>query len=125
MNLNQITIPVSNVERSIAFYEKLGLRLIVKDLPHYARFECTDGDTTFSLHQMDTPVVNSNVWIYFEVEDLDKRISELITQGFQFEELPNNKSWLWRESRLRDLDNHLIIIYHAGDNRKSPPWRIN
>lgn len=35
-----------DVEKSIAFYEKLGLRLIVKHLPHYARFECTEGSNT-------------------------------------------------------------------------------
>ncbi len=36
MNLNQITISVSDVERSIQFYQGLGLRLIVKALPRYA-----------------------------------------------------------------------------------------
>ncbi|MBA3284220.1 MAG: VOC family protein [Nitrosopumilus sp.] len=29
MNLNQVCVPVDDVERSIDFYEKLGLRLIV------------------------------------------------------------------------------------------------
>ena len=50
MNLNQITVPSLNVEKSIAFYEKLGLKLIVKSLPNYARFECPDGNSTFSIH---------------------------------------------------------------------------
>lgn len=50
LNLNQVTVLVKNVEQSTAFYEKLGLKLIVKALPHYARFECVSGDTTFSLH---------------------------------------------------------------------------
>ena len=36
MNLNQVTVPVTNVEHAIVFYEKLGLKLIVKALPHYA-----------------------------------------------------------------------------------------
>jgi hypothetical protein len=40
MNLNQGTVPVSNVENSIEFYEKLGLKVIVKALPDYARLEC-------------------------------------------------------------------------------------
>lgn len=29
MNLNQVTVPVTNLERAIAFYQKLGLQLIV------------------------------------------------------------------------------------------------
>ena len=44
MNLNQVTIQVSDVEKSISFYEKLGLTLIVKDLPNYARFVCPTGN---------------------------------------------------------------------------------
>lgn len=124
MNLNQVTVLVGDVERSIAFYEKLGLKLIVRSLPHYARLECPDGDVTFSLHQCNESQKKNNVWIYFEVKDLDNYVQELINKGFVFEELPNDKSWLWRESRLKDPDNNQLIIYYAGDKRKDPPWRI-
>ena len=124
MNLNQITVPVINVEKSINFYEALGLKLIVKSLPDYARFLCLDGNSTFSLHRVDNLPNGEGIWIYFEVQDLDSYVRGLIEIGFQFEELPNNKPWLWRESRLKDLDNNQIIIYFAGDNRINPPWRI-
>ncbi len=125
MNLNQVTIAVSNVEKSMAFYEALGLRLIVKSLPQYARFECPDGDATFSVHQTNTANVESNVWIYFEVNNLDEYVQQIIDKGIQFEELPNDKPWLWREARLKDSNNNQIILYSAGDKRKNPPWRIN
>jgi catechol 2,3-dioxygenase-like lactoylglutathione lyase family enzyme len=125
MNLNQLTISVSHIERSIAFYEKLGLRLIVKALPHYARFECMEGDSTFSLHKVDKPAEDNGVWIYFEVYELDKYVDELIDRGIVFDELPNDKRWLWREARLKDPDNNKLILYFAGDNRKNPPWRIS
>jgi catechol 2,3-dioxygenase-like lactoylglutathione lyase family enzyme len=124
MNLNQITIPVRNVEKSIDFYEKMGFRLIVKSLPSYARFECVDGDSTFSLHQSENTTNNSGTWIYFEDENLDNKVTELIQRGYVFEELPNDKSWLWREARLKDLDSNQLIIYYAGKNRKNPPWKI-
>lgn len=125
MNLNQITISVIDVEKSITFYETLGLHLIVKSLPHYARFQCLKGNSTFSLHQVDEMKSTNNIWIYFEVENVDEEVNILQQKGFEFEELPNDKPWLWRESRLKDLDNNQIIIYHAGDNRLNPPWRIN
>jgi catechol 2,3-dioxygenase-like lactoylglutathione lyase family enzyme len=70
MNLNQITIPVLNVEKSIAFYQQLGLTLIVQSLPHYARFVCTNG-ATFSLHQVNELPKGEGAWIYFEIENLD------------------------------------------------------
>jgi len=124
MDLNQITIPVNNIEKSIAFYENLGLRLIVKSLPHYARFETKTGNSTFSLHQTDHPKNNDGIWIYFEVENLDETVEQLMQKGFEFEELPNDKRWLWREARLKDLDNNQLILYYAGENRKNPPWKI-
>ncbi len=124
MNLNQITVPVVNIEESIDFYEKLGLRLIVKSLPDYARFECIEGDATFSLHQVDNRQNAEGIWVYFEVQNIDDYVNTLIDKGIVFEELPIDKEWLWRESRLKDPDNNQLIIYFAGDNRKNPPWRI-
>lgn len=124
MNLNQVTVLVSDVERSIIFYEKLGLRLIVKALPDYARFECPEGSSTFSLHQADGPTGASGPCIYFEVHDLDGTVKKLTDQGIFFEELPHDKPWLWREARLKDPDNNQLILYFAGKNRKDPPWKL-
>ena len=124
LNLNQLTIRVADVEKAITFYEQLGLKLIVKSIPHYARFECVSGETTFSLHQSDNQNCSDETWIYFETDNLDKDVQELIRLGIDFEELPNNKPWLWREARFKDLDNNQLILYFAGDNRKNPPWRI-
>ncbi|MFT3680950.1 MAG: VOC family protein [Ferruginibacter sp.] len=124
MNLNQVTVPSFDVERSIQFYEKLGLKLIVRSLPHYARFECPEGKATFSVHLVDKlPEVNG-IWTYFEVEDLDNHIRNLVQNGIVFEEMPNDKPWLWREARLKDPDNNQIILYHAGQNRLDPPWKL-
>jgi len=124
MNLNQITVPVIDVEKAIAFYVNLGLNLIVKSLPQYARFECPKGASTFSLHQVSDLPKGEGIWIYFEVENLDDYVNSLIAKGVVFEELPNDKPWLWREARLKDLDNNQIIIYFAESNRTNPPWRI-
>jgi catechol 2,3-dioxygenase-like lactoylglutathione lyase family enzyme len=55
MNLNQVTAPSTDIRRSIDFYQRLGLVLIVEELPSYARFECPEGDATFSLHQTSQP----------------------------------------------------------------------
>jgi len=65
MNLNQITIPSLDLTKSIPFYEKLGLKLIVKSLPHYARFECPDGSSTFSIHKTENLPVGEGVYVYF------------------------------------------------------------
>jgi catechol 2,3-dioxygenase-like lactoylglutathione lyase family enzyme len=124
MNLNQITIPVLDVAASIIFYETLGLELIVVDLPHYARFVCPDGNATFSLHQVTELPKGEGVWVYFEDDNLDETVEKLIEKGIVFEEMPTDKDWLWREARLKDLDDNQIILYFAGKNRLNPPWRL-
>jgi catechol 2,3-dioxygenase-like lactoylglutathione lyase family enzyme len=124
MNLNQVTVPVPDIEKAIEFYENLGLKLIVKALPDYARFECRNGTSTFSLHRSDSKLADDGIWVYFEVEDLDNYVNDLISKGITFDEMPNDKPWLWREARLKDPGDNQLILYFAGDNRKDPPWRI-
>lgn len=124
MNLNQVTVPSLDLAKSVAFYEKLGLRLIVKALPNYARFECPEGDATFSIHHVDELPKGAGIMVYFECQQLDAFVEELADKGVEFDEMPNDKRWIWREARLKDPDQNLIVLYYAGKNRKNPPWRI-
>lgn len=122
MNLNQVTVPALNVAASVAFYRRLGLVQIV-NTPHYARFECPEGDSTFSVHLAEH-VAEPGVVAYFEVEDLDQRCRELADEGIGFDQEPRDEPWLWREARLRDPSGNVICLYWAGGNRRNPPWRI-
>ena len=122
MRLNQITISVSDIKRSQAFYRSLGLRLIV-DSPHYNRFVCPDGDTTLSTHIADEVIPGTTV-IYFECDNLDTTVAELSAQGITFEQPPTDQRWLWREAYLRDPDGHRVCLFYAGENRLNPPWRV-
>lgn len=125
MNLNQITVPVTSLATSISFYQSLGLTLIVRSDPYYARFICSAGDSTFSLHQVDNPTTGKNgIWVYFEVEDVDKTVAELDAKGVKIEAMPEDKRWLWREARIKDPDGNVIIVYRAAKMRKDPPWRL-
>lgn len=124
MNLNQITIPSLNVEKATQFYKTLGLNLIVNALPRYVRFECPDGDSTFSIHKVESLPKGEGIILYFEVENLEETVLNLIEKGITFNSEILEQTWLWKEARLEDLDRNKIIIYHAGKNRKNPPWRI-
>ncbi|MBN4084939.1 VOC family protein [Flavobacteriaceae bacterium AH-315-B10] len=124
MNLNQITITSLDVEKATQFYKTLGLRLIVETFPNYVRFECPDGDSTFSIHKVDELPKGNGITIYFEDDNLDELVSNLKEKGITFTSNPEDKSWLWREAHLQDLDGNHIILYHAGTNRKNPPWRL-
>ena len=124
MNLNHVTVPCDDLEASIAFYRKLGLRLIVVDPPRYARFECPAGDATFSLHRVDHAPNGNGVVVYFEVEDLDGRVRVLGAAGVVFESSPHDQPWLWREAYLSDPAGNRLCLYDAGKNRRNPPWRL-
>lgn len=124
MNLNQVTVPSLDLMESVPFYEKLGLKLIVKALPHYARFECPDGHSTFSIHRVDKLPIGEGIYVYFECENLDEQVEQIKKQGISFDQEPTDQSWLWREARLKDLDGNQLILFYAGDNRLNPPWRI-
>lgn len=124
MNLNQVTVPSLDLTKSIPFYQKLGLKLIVKALPHYARFECPVGNSTFSVHYTESLPKGEGIYVYFECENIDEYVRELIDKGVEFDELPNDKNWLWREARLKDLDGNQLILFYGGENRLNPSWRI-
>ncbi|MCW8876719.1 MAG: VOC family protein [Kangiellaceae bacterium] len=122
MNLNQVTVPVNNMEQAVSFYNQIGLTLIV-DTPHYARFECPIGDSTLSLSLDDSPYT-SNTTIYFEYEELDKWVQSLQDKGIEFLTLSADKPYLWREATLADPSGNKIKLYWAGENRKNPPWKV-
>jgi len=123
MDLNQVTLEASNFEQSLAFYKMLGLKLIVSSEGRYARFELPSGSSTLSLHQADQPSVG-NLLLYFEVDDVDAQYTKLLEAGIKFDSPPSDKSWRWREARFCDPAGNKLCLYHAGLDRRFPPWRL-
>ncbi|MBZ2162321.1 VOC family protein [Alteromonas stellipolaris] len=122
MELNQVTLPVSNMDDAVGFYLKLGFTQIV-DTPHYARFSCPDGNATFSL-SLENEVFENNSVIYFEHEHLDELYQNLSQKGIQFLQSPIEQSYLWKEAILKDPSGNKIKLYWAGENRLNPPWKV-
>lgn len=122
MRLNQVTLALSDLDRSIDFYRRLGLEQIVA-ADGYARFNCPDGDSTLSLERVEK-VPPSATTVYLECEDLDATFAVLERAGLAFEHAPVDQPWLWREAHLCDPDGNRLCLFHAGENRLSPPWRL-
>jgi predicted enzyme related to lactoylglutathione lyase len=123
MRLNQVTLPATDVGASAGFYRRLGLVQIVDALPDYARFECPEGDSTVTIHRVEEPPTGPGVVVYLECEDLDSAVSALKAKGVRFDSDPRDQPWLWREAYLHDPAGNLICLFHAGRNRRYPPWR--
>lgn len=73
---------------------------------------------------MDSRGDASEVVIYFEVDDVDATVNKLKDAGLKFDSEPTDQEWLWREAYLKDPSGNSLCIYHAGQNRRYPPWRI-
>lgn len=123
MDLNQVTIAVTDFDESVGFYQRIGLKLIVSARGEYARFEAPTGSSTFSLHLAEEGRPGQTM-LYFEVEDVDRRYVELTALGVAFDHPPQDQSWRWREARFRDPSGNPLCLYHAGPDRRFPPWRL-
>lgn len=121
-SLNQVTVGCRDYAASVDFYKALGLSQIVDSPANgYARFEVPNG-VTFSIHQSDDFATSTVV--YFESKRLDAWVTELSSQGYVFEHMPQEQSWGWREARLLDPAGNMVCLYSAGENRRYPAWRI-
>ncbi len=124
MDLNQVTVPCDDLDASVDFYRRLGLRLIVHDPPDYARFACPVGSATFSVHRVPHGPLERGGVVYFELDDLDGAVRRLEAEGLRFDAPPRDQPWLWREAHLRDPAGNRICLFRGGANRLDPPWRL-
>tara|TARA_Y100000780_G_scaffold221598_1_gene230009 strand:+ start:251 stop:643 length:393 start_codon:yes stop_codon:yes gene_type:complete len=122
MQLNQVTLPVNNMIEAVKFYRTLGFTQIV-DTPHYARFSCPEGDSTFSL-SLESEFFENHSVIYFENDNLEQLCQQLIKKGIVFEQQPTEQRYLWKEAILKDPSGNKIKLYKAGENRLNPPWKV-
>lgn len=123
MRLNQVTVPSVDLHRSLAFYQLLGLKLIVDSLPDYNRFQCPEGGSTFSVHRVDRVPKGEGIYVYFQTEELDRFSAILRSEDIEFSG-PKDQTWLWRKLRVKDPDGNAIILFTAGENRLTPPWKV-
>jgi hydroxymethylpyrimidine/phosphomethylpyrimidine kinase len=121
-SLNHVTVCCRDYRSSVDFYKALGLQQIV-DSPSngYARFEVANG-VTFSIHARED--FSASTVVYFESKRLDAWVTELVSQGYAFEHMPQDEEWGWREARLLDPSGNMVCLYSAGENRRYPAWRI-
>lgn len=125
MRLNHVTLRVSDLDRSVAFYKLLGFKQLVA-ADGYARFLCPEGDSTLSIESRGEPprAMGEAITVHFESDRLEALVDELKERGVVFEQGPTDQRYLWREAVLRDPDGHRLFLYHAGVNRLDPPWRL-
>ena len=127
MRLNHITLIVTDLERSKAFYSALGLVQLVDTPPRYARFTMPEGDSTLSV-EVDAAVsaTPGAAQVFFECADVDAAYAAARANGLAFYQEPTDMFYLWREARLRDPDGHDIRLYTQNQPNVplDPAWKI-
>ncbi|QKR98920.1 bifunctional hydroxymethylpyrimidine kinase/phosphomethylpyrimidine kinase [Sphingomonas sp. CL5.1] len=117
---NQITLPATDHAASFAFYRALGLTPIVDSDGRYARFESAGG-VTLSIEA--AAEIGGRPLVFIEVADLDAAVAAARARGIAVAD-PLDRPWGWREARLADPAGNALCLYHAGENRRFPPWRL-
>jgi hydroxymethylpyrimidine/phosphomethylpyrimidine kinase len=122
--LNQLTLPASDYEASLAFYRLLGCRQIVASPPRYARFEAPGG-MTLSIEVREPADPPSTTEHFFQCADVDAEVERLCAAGVKFDIMPEDRDYLWRVAETRDPHGNRIRLYSTGEIRRFPPWRID
>ena len=112
--IGQLAIPVSDLERALAFYkDTLGLRFLFQAPPGLAFLDCGGVRLMLARNQEGEPPAPAGV-IYYRVADLDAAYRTLGERGVTFvgqphliARLPDHELWM---VFLRDPDEHLLAL---------------
>jgi catechol 2,3-dioxygenase-like lactoylglutathione lyase family enzyme len=110
----QVALPVTNLERAIAFYrDQLGLNLLFQ-VPNLAFFDC--GGVRLMLDASPAPAEHRGSIIYFKVPDANIAHDGLVAAGVIFErdpqlvaKMPESGTEVWM-AFFRDPDRNLLAI---------------
>ena len=112
--IGQIAVPVSDIDRAIAFYrDTLGMRFIFQAPPGLGFFDCAGVRL-----MLDAPAKaqaeNYSSVIYYKVTDLQVAFEALSARGVLFEarphliaRLPDHELWM---AFFRDPDGNLLAL---------------
>lgn len=112
--IGQIAVPISDLDRAIAFYrDVLGMRFLFKAPPGLGFFDCNGVRLLLDVPAKENPVNYSSI-IYYKVSDLRAAFETLSERGVAFEEkpqlvakMPDHELWM---AFFRDPDSNLLAL---------------
>lgn len=111
--IGQIAVPVTDIERAIAFYrDVLGMRFLFSAPPGLGFFDCAG--VRLMLDAPAAEQAGQGSVIYYSVDDLDAAFEALSGRGVVFEakphliaKMPDHELWM---AFLRDPDGNLLAM---------------
>lgn len=108
--IGQIAVPVSDLERAVAFYrDTLGMRFLFQAPPGLAFFDCGGIRLLLDVPAAQQPKRYSSI-IYYRVEDIDAAYEELVQRGVAFTEAPG------LVARMADHELWMAFFYDPDQN---------
>jgi len=113
--IGQIAVPVSDIERAIAFYrDVLGMRFLFQATPPGLGFFDLDGVRLMLDAPAKSQAQHFSSVIYYKVADLEAAFTTLSTRGVQFEtkphllaKMPDHELWM---AFFRDPDDNVLAL---------------
>lgn len=110
--IGQIAIPVTNLERAVAFYrDSLGLKFLFQ-VPNLAFFDC--GGVRLMLDNPEDSSERRSSVIYFKANQIEEAYQTLSSRGVAFEgkphliaRMPDHELWM---AFFRDPDHNLHAL---------------
>jgi catechol 2,3-dioxygenase-like lactoylglutathione lyase family enzyme len=110
--LGQIAMPVTNIDRAVAFYrDQLGLKLLFQ-LPNLAFFDC--GGVRLMLDVPPDSAERRGSVLYFKVSQIEDAFQTLTSRDVPFEgkphliaRMPDHDLWM---AFFRDPDGNLLAL---------------
>jgi len=111
--IGQIAVPVTDVDRSVAFYrDTLGMRFLFQAPPGLAFFDV--GGVRLMLDGPARASAGRSSVIYYRVDDLQEGCAALSARGVEFESpphliarMPDHELWM---AFFRDPDDNLLAL---------------
>lgn len=117
--IDNIGVATSDLQRSVAFYEKLGFSkafenergcLLAAGAARLFVFVAKHGSTFQQLRTFDLSNPPGIDHIAFLVDDVDRAYEEIHARGVEFESVPADQPWGARATMLRDPDGNNIVL---------------
>lgn len=113
--LARIVVSVSDLDRSLAFYEGvLGFHVTWRG---DAVVRLRSGDLELMLHQREVLASERAVAVSFSVDDVDSATDAAALVGAEVIDPPEDQPWGERQSVLTDPDGHVVCLVRALPNQ--------
>ena len=111
-SLDHLYLQVSDLDRSVAFYERLGFE--ATRWGDYVRLEGPNG--VYIGMEQGPRTVGSSIELVVRVDDVDRRFRELSAAGIGFEGSPADQEWGARHVWLIDPDGNRLSLFSTRED---------